>query len=131
MVWAGTRQQPATASGVKSRARRSTSPSPSTRPSRWSRRRRPSAKSTFAMASSSAASVPGWMPTHSSACSAVPVRRGSTTTTRPPRARMASSRPSTSAAASRLPWEACGLAPSISRKSVRSRSGRGMLHMPP
>ncbi len=47
---------------------------------------RPSAKSTLHIARRNAASVPGRIGTHSSAWSAVPVRRGSMTTTLPPRA---------------------------------------------
>ena len=54
---------------------------------------------------------PGRIGTHSSAWSAVPVRRGSTTTTRPPRARMPSSSPRTSGHASSEPPDACGLPP--------------------
>ena len=52
------------------------------------------------------ASVPGRIGTHSSAWSAVSVRRGSTTTTFPPRAWMASSRPGKSGAVQRLPFDA-------------------------
>ena len=59
----------------------------------------------------------------SSASRAVRVRRGSMTTTFPPRARIARSRPRMSGAVSRLPLEASGLAPRISRWSVRSTSG--------
>ena len=47
----------------------------------------------------------------SSASSAVRVRRGSTTTTLPPRSRMPRSRPRMSGAVSRLPFETSGLAP--------------------
>ena len=57
------------------------------------------------------APVPGWMPIHSSACRAVPVRRGSTTTTRPPRARTRSISPTKSGSAIRLPFDADGFAP--------------------
>ena len=46
---------------------------------------------------------------------AVRVRRGSTTTNRPPRAWIASSRPGKSGAVHRLPLDSHGLAPSISR----------------
>ncbi len=77
------------------------------------------------MAASRRASVPGRMGTHSSACSAVLVRRGSTTTMRPPRSRMASRRPGQSGAVARLPLDSTGLAPSSSRWSVRSMSGTG------
>ena len=63
----------------------------------------------------------------SSASLAVRVRRGSTTTIFPPRARIARSRPRTSGAVMSDPLEAIGLAPRTSRKSVRSRSGIAML----
>ena len=61
----------------------------------------------------------------SSAASAVRERRGSTTTTFPPRARSARSRPRTSGAVISEPLEASGFAPSTSRCIVRSRSGTG------
>jgi hypothetical protein len=61
----------------------------------------------------------------SSACSAVRLRRGSITTTLPPRSRIRRRRPRASGAVMRLPFDASGLAPSISRWSVRSRSGIG------
>jgi hypothetical protein len=60
-----------------------------------------------------------------SALTAVSLRRGSTTTTVPPRAWIASSRPGKSGAVHSDPFDAYGLAPSISRKSVWSRSGTG------
>ena len=94
---------------------------------RWSASARGSAssssKSTWTSANSSSASVPGRMKRCSSASRAVRVRRGSTTTTFPPRARIARSRPRMSGAVSRLPLEASGLAPRMSRWSVRSTSG--------
>ena len=65
------------------------------------------------------------------ASSAVRDRRGSTTTSVPPRATSASMRPGQSGAVARLPLEAYGLAPSISRKSVRSTSGTGTVSPPP
>jgi hypothetical protein len=61
----------------------------------------------------------------SSASSAVRVRRGSTTTTLPPRSRIARRRPRMFGAVSRLPFDTSGLAPSISRCSQRSTSGIG------
>ena len=61
----------------------------------------------------------------SSASSAVRLRRGSITTSLPPRALSFFSRPRMSGAVIRLPFEASGLAPSISRWSVRSTSGTG------
>ena len=76
---------------------------------------RPSVTSTFAIAASNNASEPGRIDTHSSDSSAVFDRRGSTTTTLPPRARIASSRPGKSGAVHMLPFDAYGLAPSISR----------------
>ena len=75
--------------------------------------------------------MPGRMKWCSSASSAVRLRRGSTTTTLPPRARIARSRPRMSGAVIRLPLEASGLAPRISRWSVRSTSGIGTLSGPP
>ena len=72
------------------------------------------------------ASPPGRMKWCSSAASAVRVRRGSITTTLPPRSRMARRRPRMSGAVSRLPLETSGLAPRISRWSVRSTSGTGI-----
>ena len=69
--------------------------------------------------------MPGRMKWCSSASSAVRVRRGSITTTFPPRSRMPRSRPRMSGAVIRLPFDTSGLAPSISRWSVRSRSGTG------
>jgi len=71
--------------------------------------------------------VPGRMNRCWSASFAVRVRRGSTTTIRPPRARIARRRPRTSGAVMSEPLDASGLAPSTSRKSVRSRSGIGTL----
>ena len=59
--------------------------------------------------------MPGWMAIHSSERLAVPVRRGSTTTTLPPRARTRSISPMKSGRAIRLPLDAEGLAP-IHRK---------------
>ena len=76
---------------------------------------RPSAKSTWTSANSSSASVPGRMKRCSSASLAVRVRRGSTTTILPPRARIARRRPRTSGAVISEPLEASGLAPSTSR----------------
>ena len=72
---------------------------------------------------SSRASAPGRMKWCSSASSAVRVRRGSTTTTLPPRSRMPRSRPRMLGAVSRLPFDTSGLAPRISRWSQRSTSG--------
>ncbi len=69
--------------------------------------------------------MPGWMKWCSSASSAVRVRRGSTTTTLPPRSRMPRSRPRMSGAVSRLPFETSGFAPSRMRWSQRSTSGIG------
>ncbi len=61
------------------------------------------------------ASVPGRMKRCSSASSAVLDRRGSTTTMRPPRARIARSRPGTSGTVMRLPFDANGFAPRMRR----------------
>ena len=75
--------------------------------------------------------MPGRMKQCSLAFAAVSLRRGSTTTTLPPRRTMASSRPGASGAVIRLPLDARGLPPRISRRSVRSRSGTGMVRPPP
>ena len=86
---------------------------------------RPSSTIVHAIAASSSASVPGRMKWCSDASSAVRVRRGSTTTTLPPRSRIARSRPRMFGAVRRLPFETSGLAPSSSRWSQRSTSGIG------
>lgn len=71
--------------------------------------------------------MPGRMKTCSSARFAVRVRRGSTTTSLPPRPRSALSRPGKSGAVQSEPFDSSGLAPSMSRYPVRSRSGTGMV----
>ena len=71
----------------------------------------PSSNSTWTIASSTAASVPGRTKTCSSATRAVSVRRGSTTTIRPPRARRSRSRCGKSGTVISEPLEAIGLAP--------------------
>jgi hypothetical protein len=63
------------------------------------------------MARRSAASVPGRIETCSDASPAVSLRRGSTTTTAPPRSRIARILPRASGAVMRLPFETAGLAP--------------------
>ena len=72
--------------------------------------------------------MPGMIGIHSSARSAVPVRRGSTTIVRPPRSRMRSISPRMSGHENSDPWDACGLAPMTTNRSVRAMSGTGMLH---
>ena len=52
---------------------------------------------------------------NATAAAAVPVRRGSMTTTLPPRFRISASLPMISGVANRLPWEAWGLAPMMMR----------------
>ena len=121
----------ATASGGNSRATRSTSSTPATNASSRPRSTSPSAKSTCTMAMSRRASVPGRMGTCSLASSAVLVRLGSTTTTRPPRSMMRRRRPGQSGAVARLPLDSKGLAPSIRRYDVRSRSGTAKLMLVP
>ena len=69
--------------------------------------------------------MPGRMKWCSSAMAAVSVRRGSITTSWPPRARIAFARPRKSGTVHMLPLLAIGLAPSISRKSQWSMSGTG------
>jgi hypothetical protein len=71
--------------------------------------------------------VPGRIGTCRSATSAVSLRRGSTTTSFPPRARSARTRPRKSGTVNRLPFETSGFVPSSSRYSQRSMSGTGML----
>ena len=107
-------QAPATASGVKlahERAHLVEAVHVLARAARG--RTSPSSTSVHAIAASSSASVPGRMKWCSSASSAVRVRRGSTTTTLPPRSRMPRSRPRMLGAVSRLPFETSGFAPSI------------------
>ena len=75
--------------------------------------------------------MPGRMKWCSDASLAVRLRRGSTTTTLPPRSRIARRRPRMSGAVSSEPFETSGLAPRISRWSVRSTSGTGTLSPAP
>ncbi len=75
----------------------------------------PSPTITLAIAASNNASEPGRIDTHSSDSSAVFERRGSITTTLPPRALIASIRPGKSGAVHMLPFDAYGFAPSITR----------------
>ncbi len=75
--------------------------------------------------------MPGRMKWCSEASLAVRLRRGSTTTTLPPRSWIARMRPRMSGAVSSEPLETSGLAPRISRWSVRSTSGTGTLRPPP
>ena len=107
IVAASTPVAPATRSGVNG----SIAAANSSRPARCSPMcvpgsARPSATITLAIAASSSASEPGRIDTHSSASSAVFERRGSTTTTLPPRARIASIRPGKSGAVHMLPFDA-------------------------
>ena len=127
MVPGGTPVYAATRSGVKPASRSRTS-RPALRHAGRSRASstRPSATSVCIMASSSAASLPGRIGTHSSASRAVSVRRGSTTTMRPPRSRMARSRRRTSGAVMKLPFDTHGFAPMQRKWCVRSMSGIGM-----
>ena len=86
----------------------------------------PSSNSTCSIASSTAASVPGRTKWCSSATLAVSVRRGSSTTIRPPRARRSRSRCGKSGTVISEPLEAIGFAPSTRKYDVRSRSGTGI-----
>ena len=88
---------------------------------------RPSSKSTCSIASSTKASVPGRTKWCSCAAWAVSVRRGSTTTIRPPRALSSRSRAGKSGTVIRLPLEAIGFAPNTRKCAVRSRSGTGSI----
>ena len=74
-----------------------------------------SANITCARAAKNKPSVPGRIDTHSSAASTDLVRRGSTTTIFPPRSRMRSIRPGKSGAVHKLPLDAYGFAPSMSK----------------
>ena len=85
-----------------------------------------SANSVCTMAISSSASDPGRMKWCSSATRAVSVRRGSMTTSRPPRARRSFRRRSMPAAVMMLPLETSGFAPMQRKKCARSTSGTGM-----
>ena len=118
-------QWAATASGGNSDASARTRCTPVTRsaspPSSGSTRS--SSKSVWTTAKSSAASVPGRGATCRSASSAVRVRVGSITVSLPPRRLSALSLPPKSAAVATLPLDTSGLAPMITRWSVRSMSG--------
>jgi hypothetical protein len=123
---AGIPQAAATLSGLNGWASSRTSSMPSLRAVSFSPGSiRSSSHSTWTSAKSSSASVPGRMKWCSSASWAVRVRRGSTTTSLPPRARRERSRPRMSGAVMRLPLDASGLAPRMSRCWVRSTSGTG------
>ncbi len=98
---------------------------PSAWSSRWPSRVRPSANSTCSIPSSRYGSPPGAIATCSEACAAVSVRRGSTTTTVPPRATIARSRWRAPGAVMSEPFDTDGFAPSTSMWSVRSMSGIG------
>lgn len=96
-----------TTSGENSEATRRTSSRPETSGCRRSSiDTSPSANNVCTIAMRKSASLPGRIGNHESASSAVRLRRGSTTTNLPPRARMASSRPGKSGAVHRLPFEA-------------------------
>ena len=70
------------------------------------------------MPSMKAASLPGFRPIHWSADLAVWVRTGSITMTRPPRARRSRIAPITSRWEKMLPFDAAGLPPKMTNKSV-------------
>ena len=75
--------------------------------------------------------MPGRMGRCVSAMAAVSVRRGSTTTRRPPRARSARSRRSMPGAVMRLPLETSGLAPSIEEERRAIDVGHGQEELVP
>ena len=79
------------------------------------------------MASSTAASEPGRTKWCSVATFAVSVRRGSNTTSRPPRALRSRTRCGKSGTVISEPLEAIGLAPNIRKNDVRSMSGIGSI----
>ena len=93
MVGASTPQAGATRSGVNSASAGSRSASPSASPASRPGRQRASAIKVCAMAARSRASLPGRIATCWSARAAVSERLGSTTTSRPPRAFSARTRP--------------------------------------
>ena len=115
MVSAGTPVTGATRSGVTSATAAVTASIPSTKSAARPGRARPSELITWSIAASSHTSVPGTTGTCSSATSAVSVRRGSITTTRPPRARSAARRPFMSGAVMIEPLLTTGLPPTTSR----------------
>ena len=110
------------ASGVKGST---SSRTRSTRSTYGAGRVRPSSNSVRTMASTTTASEPGRTKKCSSAAFAVSVRRGSTTTIRPPRALRARSRFGKSGTVISEPFEAIGLAPNTRKYDVRSMSGIG------
>ncbi len=105
IVAASTPHFPATASGVNGATSSRTPSSPVTCGARSPRSTRSAANSSCAIASSRNTSVPGVIGTCWSAAAAVRLRRGSTTTNAPPRARSALSRFGMSGAVQRLPLE--------------------------
>ena len=105
-----------TSSGVNAASSVPSSSTPDTFERTWSpTSTSPSAYNTLIIAAKNNPSVPGRIEIHSSASSAVRVRRGSTTTTLPPRVRIASSRPGKSGAVQTLPFDAYGLVPNNNR----------------
>ena len=96
----------ATASGVKGASAATTASRPWIHSPAGPGSMRPSSARAVTTAARRRASVPGRMARWRSASSAVRLRRGSTTTRVPPRARIASIRPGQSGAVARLPLEA-------------------------
>jgi hypothetical protein len=96
----------ATASGVNGSASASTSSSPASHSPATPVSTSPSSASTLTSAMSRNGSAPGRMARWRLATSAVRDRRGSTTTSVPPRSSRASMRPGQSGAVARLPLEA-------------------------
>ena len=111
-------------SGVKSRTASRTRSTPSTYAAG---RISCSSSRTWSIASSTTASVPGRTKTCSSATRAVSVRRGSTTTIRPPRALRSRSRCGKSGTVISEPLDAIGLAPKTRKYDVRSMSLIGII----
>jgi hypothetical protein len=121
---AGTPVRRSVSSGVCGEAICSSSPASRLQPASQRRSASPSSNTTWSRESSSQASESGVTATCSN-WRAVSVLRGSTTTTRPPRAVIACSWSRTRGAVSTDPCETIGLAPSMRRKLVRWRSGIG------
>ena len=106
IVAASTPVTSATSSGPKEASAGPSRSTPSTYGATSPRSTSSSSSITRTIAARRNGSLPGRTAIHSSASSAVRLRRGSTTTSLPPRARSASIRPGQSGAVARLPFDA-------------------------
>jgi len=127
IVSAGRPQRAATASALNGATAACTAAMPSTSAARPPGFASPSANSVCTMPASRKASAPGRMKWCVSASAAVSVRRGSMTTSRPPRACSARALPRKSGTVHMLPLLTTGLAPSTISRSARAMSGTGTL----